>query len=364
MSVTPLGTKFRQDADTMRDAEQLSRRKEAKDLWSEGRLDDARLILSTVLSEEMSPAVAVQCFVTEAAFCADQGDWHESLIALERAAPMLDLVDAYTQGNFFHQRARVHKKAANIDAALTDYAGASACYEQVGSLEYAGSTKNNLAWIWIELGDLEKAAECIDYTLRLYASIETDYIGPAHDTLANVLLRKGLLREALETADLAVKESVKKADWLVDALTTRGVIKAKMDLAGARADLDEAIRVSEENNLALSIAAACCAVIKTLSLPLDDLISYYKKAAPIGGPEVAKCAEIIIDSLPHGTMEEMKVDLVRRALIKAEGSITMAAQIVDLSHRGVDKIIRRHPDKLMAYRKEPRFRGRPLISKK
>lgn len=364
MSVAPIGTKYRTDPFSDQDAAQLARRDMAKRLWEEGRLDDARLTLSTVLSEEMSPVVAVQCFVTEAAFCADQGSWGESLSALQRAAPLIDGADAYTQGNFFHQRARVHKKLGDIDSALLDYTGAVACYEQAECLEYAGSTNNNLAWLWIEMADLEKAEECINNTLRLYKQIETIYIGPAHDTLANVLLRKGALRQALEIADLAVKESAEKIDWLCDALTTRGSIKATMNLAGALADFDEAIRVSEENSLRPAIVAACCALIKTLPLPVDDLICYYKKAAAIGGPDVQRCADVIIDSLPSGTIEEMKVDLIKRALIKCEGSITRAAKMVGLTHKGIDRIINRHPKELLSLRSERRFRGISLIEKK
>src|ERR1041385_3284122 len=100
----------------------MSRRDRAKAVWAEGRLEDARLILSTVLSEDMSPAVAVQCFITEAAFCGDQGRWRESLSALESAAPLADGASFYVQGNFFHARARVHKRLGDIDAALLDYA--------------------------------------------------------------------------------------------------------------------------------------------------------------------------------------------------------------------------------------------------
>src|SRR5687768_5088041 len=117
---------------TKTEAAQLERRGLAIGSWKQGEVENAEILLDGILTEPMTPQVAVQCWVSKAAFRAEAGDYEGSLKAIESAAEFLDMADLRVKGSFFNQRARIHNRFGNTGSALVDYAGASACFESVG----------------------------------------------------------------------------------------------------------------------------------------------------------------------------------------------------------------------------------------
>lgn len=347
---------------TLTEQSQLDRKEMAKGAWASGATDNAQLILDTVLGEEMSPAIRVECYVTRATFCSDQGHYQSALDALRLAAPDLDSVSPYVQGTFFNERARANKAFGNTDQALTDYAGASACFELAGHRVYEGAVSINSAGLYLKLGRLLEAKIHVERAITIFTAEGSEYLAQAYDTLANILLTEDKLPEALKTADKAVGLIVKNRAWLQTALITRGRIKAKLNMDSAREDFDAAISEAEILESPYNVATACCALIQSLDLPLDDLVAYFLRAGDAPHPEMQIAARIVIGKvIPEGTVEEMQIAMVRRALVKHGGQVTPAAKSIGMSHKGISYFIDQHKTELGHLRKEPRIRHKALF---
>src|SRR5689334_12063783 len=132
------------------ESSQLERRDLAVGSWRQGEIENAEILVDSVLAEPMTPQVAVKSWVSKAAFRAGVGDYDGSLRALNSAAKFLDAADLRFRGAFHNQRARVHNKLGNTDAALTDYAGACSYFEMVGDKSYEGAAYLNIAELYLQ----------------------------------------------------------------------------------------------------------------------------------------------------------------------------------------------------------------------
>lgn len=279
---------------------QFERKEMAKSLWREGRLGDAQVVLSVVLAERLSPWLAVEAWVTNATFRSDLKDFQGALNGLETAAKFLDSVSLYVQATFFSERARAYKGLGNIDAALTDYAGASAFFEELGHLEYFATTEKNEAGAYLTVGDFARAHEHIDKAIRVFTDLGSETLAQAYDTQANIYFAEGKLELAVTAIEKAFSMKIENPEWLQTFNETRERIEAK----------------------------------------LFDLFL----------PQIKQVADL----------EKIKVEIVRRALIASSGSLTGAGDLVGLDHKGVDWIISRHPE-LEPLRVKRRVRRKPIM---
>lgn len=200
---------------------QMERRQLALGAWKEGQIDNAELILDSVLLETMTPRVAAACWISKAGFRIDLGDTAGSGVALEKATPFVDALDIETRGSFYFQRARVHKAAQDIDAALTDYGGAAACWDETGNSEKSGAAFLNLAELYLASGDLESAQQNIDQSIRLFQSAQSFYLPQAHDTQAKIFLAQNRPALALTSITTALDLVGDREDWRKEFLQTK-----------------------------------------------------------------------------------------------------------------------------------------------
>jgi tetratricopeptide (TPR) repeat protein len=213
---------------------QLERRDLAVGSWSQGNLDNADLLLDSIVDEGMSPAVAIRVFVAKAAVQAERSDYAGSLAFLQRAASFLDAADMRFQGAFYNQRARAHKELGNLDAALTDYAGASACFEAAGDADYQGAALLNTAGLYLLIGDLASARANIERALSVLNASGSSYLSQAYDTLANIELEAGHLGPAVAAIQRAFDLVGDNEIWRQTFINTRDKIEEKLrDLSGA-----------------------------------------------------------------------------------------------------------------------------------
>lgn len=283
--ITEISTK----AFTETELSQLERKGLARGAWAEGRVDDALLILDTVLAEEMTPRVAAECLVTLASFKAERGDWPGSSEALLRAAPFLDSASLSVRGSFYHQRARLHGLQGNIDAAITDYTGATVCWEPTGDRNY-GAALLNLAGLYLERGDLVAARANIERALVVFEQQSSLYLCQAFDTLAKIELADGHAQLAFEAINKALGLVGENEKWRQDFLKTKEQIEVKLlDLLN----------------------------VKTV----DDL-------------------------------DRVRTGMIRRALIETGGNLTRTGNIVGLAHKSVAWIVD-HNDELKPLRRKP-----------
>lgn len=286
---------------SVQERSQFERRELARGAWVEGRIDDALLILDTVLSEEMTPRVAASCFVTEAAFKAEQGDYPGSLESLTKAAPHIDQADNDVRGSFFNQRARLHKELGKFNAALLDYAGASASYEDAGRKDYLAGVANNVAGVCLAIGDLPRAKASIDQAIAEADKSNSEFLSQAYDTQANICLARGELEQALTSVRMAISLAGNNETWLKTfQATEQKVIKKLLELLG-----------------------------------------------------VSNVKDI----------ERLQIQIVKQALLEHKGRRILAAQSVGMSREGIDYLVN-HKDELVEFRKEKRVRRKTVILNK
>lgn len=276
---------------------QLDRKGLAVSVWRDGRPADALIVLESVLSEEMSPQVAAECWVTQAAFRAEEKDWEGSLLSLEQAAPFIDEASLRVRGSYYHQRARAHKEMGELDEALTDYSGAVAYRQADNDREFEGAALLNLAGVYLELNDPEKAQEYVARALKLLEETGSSGVSQAHETQASIYLLLGQFQLALDSVDKALSMVGENELWQADFLKKRAEIETQL-----------------------------------------------------------------LHRIGVDTIEDAKVLMARNALLQTDGSLTNAAKLIGLTHKGVDKIIKRNPD-LESLRVKRRVRHKTLIKR-
>lgn len=279
---------------------QLERKELARGAWAEGRPDDALLIIDTVLSEEMTPRVAVECYVTKAAFLAETKDFRSSLEYLNLASPMIDLASLRVRRGFYHQRGVVNKELGDLDRALNDYTGAVVCAETEHDRENEGAALLNLANVYLLIGDFETARENLSRSFQALRESKSRNISQAYDTLANIELAEG-------HAQLAIIANNKAFDLIGDNESWRATFEStRLNIRGKLLELLEVSTVED--------------------------------------------------------IEILRADLVMKALIQTGGNLSHAGKLVGLSYKGVDYIVQRHPA-LEQFRTERKPRLKSLIKK-
>ncbi|HEX2882784.1 MAG TPA: tetratricopeptide repeat protein [Polyangiaceae bacterium] len=281
------------------DRSQLHRIELARGSWAVGQIDNALLLIEDVKREELNPRVTAECVVAEAAFRMDSGDLIGSGESLRLAAPVIDHAPLSVQGAFYHQRGRIKKEAGDLDGAFTDYAGAEACWEEIGASEKVGAVALNLAGVCLRLSDFSRAHEYALKSIALFTKTNSLYISQAHDTEAQTYLAEGKLRAALASIDLALDLSGENEGWRKDfTLTKDRIFEAVVNL------------------------------IHTAGVKLTEL----------------------------------QKEMVRCALIRQCGNVTRASKDVGMSRKGVSDLIDRHKE-LEPYRVDRRVRNKSLMKK-
>src|SRR5690349_7257071 len=267
---------------TKTESSQLERRDLAVGSWREGEIENAEILMDTVLSEAMTPRVAVQCWVAKAAFRAEAENYEGSLNALNAAASFLDAADLRFRGAFHNQRARVHNKLGNADAALTDYAGASSCFEAVGDKSYEGAAYLNIAELYLQRNDFSRARENVDHAVALFRESRSEYLSQGYDTLAKLEFAEGKIEKALAFNEEAFALSPDNEVWRRTFSETKDRIERK----------------------------------------LLELLS----------------VTTVQDFTP------LQIRMTRRALLKTGGNLTKAGELVGLTHKGVAYVVDHHSE--------------------
>lgn len=261
---------------------QIDRLEMAKGCWREGRYEDSLLLVDTVLAERLESEISVIAWIQRATFQSEQGEHGSALESLEHAAPDLDSASTYVQGTFFSERGRAYKALGKTDAALTDYTGAKIAFEAVGHLEYLATTEKNIAGLYLKLNEIPQAHEHIEKSIRIFTELKSDTLCQAYDTLAEIFLLEGKLEAAAEANRQSIDRCPDNEPWLASFHELRETIEE------------------------------ICLNIMEISTVQN--------------------------------LERVKVNMVRRALAKEKGSVTRAGLLLGLDHRGVDRIVKRHPE--------------------
>lgn len=223
-------------------------------------------------------------------------------------------------------------------------------------------------------------------TVRARDKVRTAQID---ETRAQVFLAENKLAEAESAARQAAAsfEKAGRQSFLAEALVTQGIALAKLNKAEqAEFTLQKAIDVAHQAG-ALNIAGmAALTLIEELDgLAPKVMVAAYERAHDWlctsqsiemlqrlneaayqtfvclhGEMDADEALEILLNKPPDLQREVLKYErnLVRQALLRADGSVTRAAAMLGMSHQGLAYVIdNRHKD-LLPERSPVRRRGR------
>jgi tetratricopeptide (TPR) repeat protein len=312
--------------------------------WREGAFDEARDVLNDVLarlttdSELKAKAVLRSAIVEWSAL-----NHSDSLRILTDAAPLFEKINSHTvKGGYHNALAGVledigtkEQREDYLDRAFIEYAAAGFHFEQAGHKTYRANVENNLGFLYFKVGKFTEAHEHLEYARRLLLNLK-DYGGVAQvdETRARVFLAEGHNAEAEKAARAAVSALIRggQQGLLTEALTTHGRSLARLGYySQAYSALERAIKAAQAAGAQERAGEAALTVIEELGahLTFDKVQSAF---SGYGLEEILRSYE---------------KDVIKQALVKAEGSVTQAARLLGVSHQRLIYIINtRHKDLL------------------
>ncbi|MCM3872434.1 MAG: CDC27 family protein [Pyrinomonadaceae bacterium] len=345
--------------------------------WRQGGLDEARVLLREALcrlTDEDCHLKAV-ALIRSAAIEKVATRYHDALRILNEAAPVVAASSSDTlKGRFHNELATVLKDLGTsecrqdyIDRALIEYAGASLHFQQAGHQQYLACVENNLGFLYLMLGNYDKAHEHLNRARHVLVALN-DYVHAAQvdETTARALLAEGHNAEALELTRSAIDtlEGGGEHQLLAEALTTHGTALARLRRHNeARVTLHRATFVAEQAGDLEGAGHALLTLIEELSdlIPKSDLTDLYLQASellaqsqyPKTRTRLSECAahlrglirnnedaEVADFRAPstwdnfHFWIEIRRYEgyLIQRALKDAGGMVTAAAHLLGFPH--------------------------------
>ncbi|HEY0384840.1 MAG TPA: helix-turn-helix domain-containing protein [Pyrinomonadaceae bacterium] len=371
--------------------------------WREGALDEARVMLSEVISAaRRCPQVKARALLNTSVVEISAQRFRTALEVLTEASPIFEQSESpLARGRFHNQRALCYRNLGTaeqhpdyFDRALEEYAMASGYFEQSGHTRYLARVENNVGNLLYNIGRYNEALEHMDHARDLLVNLrDSGTVAQINEARAKVFVALERYNEAEVAASGAVYtlERGDENSLLAEALTTHGVALARTGReAHARKTLQRASVIAGQAGDPVRAAHAHLTLLEELGseLLIGEWARHYQAADQLSGdnPDMATLARLRacalrfvsvaqmhdgglgIDAfLIGGTLEQevsrFEGELIRRALDQADGHITSAARILGTSHQALSYMLSaRHPNLLLA--RTPVISRRRSIMKK
>ena len=263
--------------------------------------------------------------------------------------------------------------------ALTEYKAAEHQLKLAKNYVYCASVKNNEARVLTKLGRFKESHKHLDQartiTVRYKDRTRTAMIDSSR---AELLIAEGIFKDAEAAARWAATQLEKAGHrcWLADALILQATALARLERqARAQVILQRAIEVAHEADALNKAGLATLTLIEEVeSLSPDTLQAAYQQArewladsqsldvlsrlnAAAGKLAATVRRELsrdeavdILLAKPYDLeqkLSEYEHDLIKQALIQADGKVTHAAKLVGKTYQGLSHMIEhKHPDLL------------------
>jgi tetratricopeptide (TPR) repeat protein len=262
---------------------------------------------------------------------------------------------------------------------LKEYEEADRQFKLAHNIVFRADVKNNLGYFLYTISRFNEAHKYLEHARRLRVSVR-DKVGIAQidDTRAQVFIAQKKLKEAEAVAKGAVRVLEKSGHQclLADALVTHGIALARMkELERAQFTFQKAIDVAHQVGALNKAGLAALTMIEELDeLAPDAAFAAYDHAgewlARSQSPDLLlrlnACARKVLSRLRaelsaeenadhlsnqpcdlHSKVLKFEASLIRQALAQANGSVTRAAAMLDMSYQGLAYVIgSRHKDLL------------------
>jgi tetratricopeptide (TPR) repeat protein len=363
--------------------------------WREGAMDEARVWFREALAGAVDPAVQFKILVNSTTVEISSNCLDEALSLLERAAPLLEVINEEAViGRFHMQRAMVFRGlggAENIDRALIENTAARVHFELANHRRFFARVENNIGFIFLELGRHEEALEHLDQARTAFVEIgDVGTAAQVNETRARVFLAQGRYPEAEKIAFSAasVLETGGEYSLLAEALEAQGIALARMGRYQSALGLFKRSAHIAETAGDLHIAGRMfLTILEELKnfLPPGEIGDIYQGADerlgnqldPETSARLRACARLAVTNAAvaktentgvRGSFEEevhkRESELIRHALDEAGGSVTRAARMLELTHQGLCYIINHRHQQLLTARAPIRVRRKSLIKRK
>ena len=371
--------------------------------WREGALDEARITFDDALqrlgnleSEQRLRALLNKAIVEEVSSRS-----REAVRILFESESLFEASSNHSLRAKFHLEfatvlknlGLAERREDYIDRALMQYTAAGLHSEEAGNERALSMVENNLGFLFAHLERFEDAHEHLDRAFAVASKLnEKGTRAQIEDTRARALLAQGRIEQAEKVAGSAVKgfrEGDEQSN-LAAALTTHATVLARMGRHNdALARLNEAVGVAGQAGDLETGGLASLTIIEELAPVLSpaELRNYYKGAesALTHSQHAAvlirlgECARSVLSVEAHdstsgsqistdaadSSLEEKVLryegELIKRALLVSDGSVTRAARLLSVTHQGLAFILNGRQKNLLPSRKPAKRRRRSII---
>ncbi|HEY0005027.1 MAG TPA: helix-turn-helix domain-containing protein [Pyrinomonadaceae bacterium] len=323
--------------------------------WRTGEYDEARDVLKDALSRlttnsELKAIAVLRWAIVEL----EANRYHVSLRILQENADLFEMIKSHNRkGSYHHTLANVlenlwesEKQTEYLDRAFVEYAAASYHFEQAGHKPYLAHVENNLGFLYFKIHRFEEAHKHLECGRRRFINLKnSSFVAQVDETRARVFLAERRYAEAEKAAKSAVGllESGGQQGLLSEALITYGRALARLGCEDqGYVVLRRAIRVAQESGAVNRAGEAALAIFEELG---ERTILQIREAPPRG--EVVQRGEESFSGSGLIEVRRYEHDLIKQALVRAEGSVSQAARLLGTSHQHLARILEtRHQDLL------------------
>lgn len=392
--------------------------------WREGAFDEARVTLDEALLQlgDLDSEQRLRALLNRGIIEKVSNRYDDALRTHREAAPLFAAsTNDNLKGKFHNEYATVLKNlglATNredyVDQALIEFSAALFHVEKAGNKRFHAMIENNVGYLFVRLARYPEATLHLDNARALFTAVKDQgMVAQVDDTRAQALIARGSFTKAEAVARGAV-QALKEGDelsLLAAALTTHGTALARLgNFSKARATLEQAIRVGHDAGDPESGGIAALAIVEELSghLPVNELLAYFRIAdSELGNsqhPEIQSrlgktARRFIVNNLPATVQPEnvntgmrteltgqpqpmpevsdspgfsidvsleehvlrYEADLISRALVASDGSVTRAARMLGVTHQGLAFILNGRHKNLLSARRPVKRRRRSII---
>ncbi|MDQ3818352.1 MAG: tetratricopeptide repeat protein [Acidobacteriota bacterium] len=321
---------------------------------------------------------------------------------IQRAEPLYERSSSQSaRGRFHSTRAIIlHRlfeaegKEEYADRAFVEYTAASVCFEDSGHKRHLARTENNLGFLLFKLHRYKEADEHLERARRIFLELkDTGQVAQVNETRARVFNAQGRYIEAETLAYMAahVFEQGDDQSLLAGALITRGLALARMKQPmPARRSLERAAVVAEAAGNLNAAGAAHLTLLEELSeiietreritiyLRADELLKSCQDADTLrrlraqahltlelveAQPSILALDDMVTGANLRDEVLNFEAALIRRALLKSNGSVTRAARLLGVTHQRLTNAINTRHKGLLTERTPKRSRFRSIITK-
>lgn len=373
--------------------------------WREGALDEARIMFNEALTKLTTEGNTRANAILGLAVVewSDSRFRESSALLTENASLFKKIRNHATKGAYHSQLAMVlrnlgptKKSVEHFRRVLKEYEEADHHFKLARNIVFRADVKNNIGNVFREMARFKEAHRYLEQARRLRSTVR-DKIGVAQidDTRAQVFIAEKKFKDAEVVARNAVRNLEKSGHQclLTDALITHGISLARLKRAEpAQFAFQKAIEVAHQVGALNKAGIAALTMIEELdTLPPDAIHAAYDRASDWLAKSQSQdlllrlnaAARKVIATLrtqkttPDETAVEDPIEailnkpcdlqseilkfegsVIKRALAKANGSLTRAAALLSMSYQALAYILESRQKDLLNERTPIRRRSR------